>query len=86
MAKYSNKEEHVMAAKFLSQPGDVYIPDLMNYYKCDPSWPICIFDFTHRNLNPKFNTCRVEQPLTSLCRDGHFSQQNKVTKRYVTWQ
>ena len=29
LAARSNKEEHKLAAKFLSQPGDVYIPHLM---------------------------------------------------------
>ena len=46
----------------------------MKYYTCDPSWPICLYDFTHRNLNPKFNTLRVARPLTSYIRDGHFSE------------
>ena len=46
---------------------------LMKYYTCDPSWPICLYDFTHRNLNPKFNTLRVAKPLTSYIREGYFS-------------
>ena len=45
----------------------------MKYYTCDPSWPICLYDFTHRNLNPKFNTLRVARPLTDYIRDGYFS-------------
>ena len=73
LAGRSNNEEHKVAAKFLAQPGDVYIPYLMKYYTCDPAWPICLYDFTHRNLNPKFNTLKVEQPLTNLVRDKYFS-------------
>ena len=51
----------------------MFIPELMKYYKCDPTWPICIYDFTHRNLNPKFITLKVEQPLTSFFKDNYFS-------------
>ena len=60
LAERTNREEHKVAAKVLSQPTESYIPHLMRYYTCDPSWPICIYDFTHRNLNPKFNTLRIE--------------------------
>ena len=67
--------EHKFAAQVLAQPCDNYMIDLMHFYKCDPSWPICVFDFTHRNRNPKFLTLRVEQPLTSLIKDNYFSKQ-----------
>ena len=74
LAQMTNKEEHKTAAKALQQTADVYIPQLMKYYTCDPSWPICLYDFTHRNLNPKFNTLRVAKPLTSYVREGYFSK------------
>ena len=54
----------------------------MKYYTCDPSWPICLYDFTHRNLNPKFNTLRVARPLTSYMRDNHFSE-SMLSRREV---
>ena len=61
----------------------MYIPHLMKYYKCDPSWPICLYDFTHRNLNPKFNTLKVAKPLNSYVVEEHFSQQKLSRKNPV---
>jgi len=52
----------------------------MQFYTCDPSWPICLYDFTYRNLNPTFNTLKIEQPLTFLLRESYFSV-DKLSKR-----
>ena len=73
VAKRSDKLEDKEAAQVLSQPADLYLPSLMQYYTCDPAWPICLYDFTHRNLNPKFNSLKVEQPLTSFVKADYFS-------------
>ena len=44
----------------------------MKFYKCDPSWPVCLYDFTFRNLNPQFNTYRVNSKLDSFVIDDYF--------------
>ena len=75
LAQVSQLEEDKLASQVLSQPSDNYIGDLMHFYKCDPSWPICVFDFTHRNRNPKFLSLRVGEPLTSLVKDNYFNEQ-----------
>ena len=75
LAEKTEEEEHKLGAQILAQPCDNYIPGLMRFYKCDPSWPICVYDFTHRNRNPKFTTLRVQQPLNSLIKDQYFSEE-----------
>lgn len=75
LAQKTEEEEHKLGAQIFAQPSDNYIPGLMRFYKCDPSWPICVYDFTHRNRNPKFTTLRVQQPLNSLIRDQYFSEE-----------
>ena len=75
LAKQTNSEEHRVAAKVLASNSNVFIPQLMRFYKCDLSWPICLYDFTHRNLNPKFNTLLVQAPLTRLLVDNYFSEE-----------
>ena len=51
----------------------------MLFYRCDPKWPVCLFDFTFRNLNPQFNTYRVEANLDNFVRNNYFSRE-KLTK------
>lgn len=48
------------------------VPDL---YVCNPSWPICLFDFSYRNLNPKFLTYKVRADLTSFVIPNFFDTQ-----------
>lgn len=60
-------------AQALKQPVDSVLHRLSSIYKCDPSWPICIFDFSFRNLNPEFVAFKVQADLTTLCIPDYFS-------------
>ena len=51
------------ASALLNLPQEKLDPELSKVYTCNPSWPICLFDFTFRNLNPKFSVFRVENTL-----------------------
>ena len=44
----------------------------MHVYHCDPNWPICLFDFTFKNLCPKYVAFRVEKTLDILLIEDHF--------------
>ena len=50
----------------------------MSIFDCDPSWPSCLYDFTHKNLCPKFIVMRVKQPLNTLVIEDYFFTQDKA--------
>ena len=54
------------ALEQLKQPIEVMVEKLPSLYKCNPKWPICLFDFSFRNLNPKMVAYRVEQNLNTF--------------------
>ena len=62
----------------MKQPLDVIVDKLPGLYKCDPSWPICLFDFSFRNLNPKFVVFKIKADLTSLVIPSYFDEQMLV--------
>lgn len=41
--KYTEKRE------LLNQPMESVIEKIPSLYKCNPEWPICLFDFSFRN-------------------------------------
>ena len=56
----------------LKQPIDAFESSLMDIYNCDPKWPICIFDFTFKNINPKFVALKVYDDLDKFVKDDYF--------------
>ena len=50
----------------------------MSVYHCDPNWPICLYDFTFKNLCPKYVAYRVEKELTSFLIQDHFYNINEI--------
>ena len=44
----------------------------MSIFDCDPTWPLCLYDFSHKGACPKFVTMRVLQPLHSFLIDDYF--------------
>jgi len=52
----------------------------MSIFDCDPSWPLCLYDFTHKNACPKFVTMRVMQPLNSFVIDDYWYSKNPRTE------
>jgi len=44
----------------------------MSIFDCDPTWPLCLYDFTHKNLCPKYVIFKVQQPLTTFLVDDYF--------------
>jgi hypothetical protein len=51
---------------------DIYERDLMKIFNCDPSWPVCLFDFAFKAKNPTYLCLRVSNDLDSYIRDGYF--------------
>ena len=49
----------------------------MDIYNCDPKWPICIFDFTFKNINPKFVVLKVYDNLDKFIKDDYFYGESK---------
>lgn len=31
-----------------------YEQEVMKVFECDPSWPLCLYDFTYKNKIPQF--------------------------------
>lgn len=54
----STKEDHSLTIeegdKLTPAPTDQFESRAIQHYKCDPKWPICLYDFTFRNLYPSF--------------------------------
>ena len=46
----------------------------MDIFNCDPTWPICLFDFTCKNKCPNFFRFRVGAPLDSFIQDDYFNE------------
>ena len=53
----------------------------MQVYHCDPNWPICLYDFTFKNLCPKFVAFRVEKTLDTFLKEDHFYDINEKEER-----
>ena len=64
--------DEASASDLISHTIDNFDQDLMAIFECDPSWPLCLYDFTHKNLCPKFVAMRVQQPLDSFVLDDYF--------------
>lgn len=67
--------ENLEALDLLKQPLEVMVDNLPAIYKCNPEWPICLYDFSFRNLNPKFVAYRVKADLNSFVVQNYFSRQ-----------
>ena len=49
--------------------------NVMRTFNCNPSWPICLYDFTYKSKSNEFQTMRCRRLLSSY-----------VVEDYVTWQ
>ena len=61
--------------ELLRQPIESIVEKLPGLYKCNPEWPICLFDFSFRNINAKFVSFRVKAKLTTFIQPDYFNQQ-----------
>ena len=48
----------------------------MDIYDCDPKWPVCIFDFTFKNINPRAVTFKVYGELSDHLKEDYFYSQD----------
>jgi len=48
----------------------------MAIYDCDPSWPVCIYDFSFKNRSPNYFAFKVEEDLTKFIVSSYFSNDN----------
>ena len=72
-AEHKDKsDKHKAAWQLLKQPIDAFESSLMDIYNCDPKWPVCIFDFTFKNINPKYVTFKVHGDLTQHIKEDYF--------------
>lgn len=44
----------------------------MRVFNCDPSWPICLFDFTYKNRIPNFLAFKAYDDLGSCVIEDYF--------------
>lgn len=66
----------------MQQPIEVLAEKLPDLYECNSQWPICLFDFTFRNVSPKFLTYKVRAELDSFVINDYFQgERMQETKR-----
>lgn len=53
---------------------DMIERDLMQIFKCDPSWPICLYDFSYKNKCPSYFCYRVEHNLNEYIIPNYFDR------------
>jgi len=75
LAAVDPSKHNLEAVELLKQPIESMVEKLPSLYKCNPEWPICLFDFSFRNLNRKFVAYRVKADLNSLVVPNYFSRQ-----------
>ena len=46
----------------------------MKVFNCDPSWPICLFDFTFRNRSEDYLALRSKQSLSKYILDDYIGK------------
>lgn len=48
----------------------------MRTFNCNPTWPICLYDFTYKNKSNEFQTMRCRQHLSSYVVEDYFFPQD----------
>jgi hypothetical protein len=56
----------------MKQSLDKIEQNLMSIYKCNPEWPVCLYDFTFKNRNPNFFSYKVKKDLTAYLRPDYY--------------
>lgn len=69
--KYIQAGSNSAAIATTKQPLAQLEGNLMGVFGCDPDWPVCLFDFTHKNKNPTYLCLRVSN-LTQFCIEEYF--------------
>jgi len=72
-AKADPTPKNVEALELLRMPIETIVEKLPGLYRCNPEWPICLFDFSFRNLNAKFLSLRVKPKLTTYIQHDYFN-------------
>ena len=50
----------------------------MKIFDCDPTWPICLYDFTYKNKSVPNLVMKVRRKLSEYIVDDYFSSKGKV--------
>ena len=70
------KKELERFIKIMSQNMESNEMDLMKAFNCDPSWPVCLFDFTYKNSCNSFQIMRCQKMLTEYVVEDYFAESN----------
>lgn len=54
--------------------------NVMRTFNCNPTWPICLYDFTYKSKSNEFQTMRCRNLLTSYVVEDYFAA-NGVNKQ-----
>ena len=59
--------------------------DFMKVFDCDPSWPICMYDYTFKNMTNQQQIMRSKHKLSNFIVEDYFSVDNYVrpTDQYL---
>ena len=79
-AHVSKKNDPNGAAERIRDKLDQFDQDLMSIFDCDESWPLCLYDFRHKNACTKFVAMRVQQPLNFLIIEDYWYSKNPRTE------
>jgi len=67
-------EEIQNAYNIISSSIGVYEKQLMAVYNCSPEWPVCLYDFSHKNRVPNYICLKVKKSLNEHIIANYFTQ------------
>lgn len=47
--------------------------EVMRTFNCNPTWPICLFDFTYKNKSNEFQAMKCRKHLSNYIVEDYFS-------------
>lgn len=77
LVKLSQEEEDKLSEyiKILTSNFQGNETEVMRTFNCNPTWPICLYDFTYKNKSNEFQTMRCRQHLSNYVVEDYFSPQ-----------
>ena len=79
LSQYSLFSGLKLSSQDIQQTGDRE-NDIMKIFRCDPEWPICLYDYAYKNKIPSYFCFRVKAQLTSLLIKDYFNHERLDSK------
>lgn len=80
------KEKLLQTLKLINSNLDKKERDVMRIFDCDPSWPICLYDFTFKNRNNKHIVMRARKNLKDYVVEDYIKPRGGINKTLFTYE